>query len=145
MERVLQHVPDPASLVLEAARCLQPGGLLTLFEPDWRAFRVESDVTAPEAGWLAGAQHPAVGADLWWLTEQAGCEVMDRVEELSVWRSLRLVGQLAGLAVAVESAVKAGRVRPEEAERWLAHQREREAEGRFRATLPKILIVAQKR
>jgi SAM-dependent methyltransferase len=30
MERVLQHVPDPASLVLEAVRCLQPGGQFTL-------------------------------------------------------------------------------------------------------------------
>src|SRR5947207_13871627 len=34
IERVLMHVADPAAVIAEVVRCVEPGGLLTIFEPD---------------------------------------------------------------------------------------------------------------
>ena len=83
IERVLQHVVDPARLLLEARRCVRSGGLLTIFEPDWGTMRVESEHFDADARWLANVRHPEIGANLPELVEQAGADVMDVVEEHS--------------------------------------------------------------
>ena len=144
LERVLLHVEDPPTVVREAVRCLAPGGLLTMFEPDWDGIRVESDVLDERVTWLSGARSPGVGGALWKLAEEHGCDVVDRVEELSVWTFETLERVVGGLDDAIPRAVAAGRINDRDAEVWLAEQRQREAAGRFRATMPKVLIVAQK-
>ena len=143
IERVLQHVLDPALVLAEAVRVLSPGGLLTVFEPDWSRLRCRSRTGESDASWLTGVPSPGVGGQLWELIEQAGCVVADRVEELSVWRSLATVDRVLGPG-AVERAVAAGRIGPEAATRWLAEQREMEEAGEVFGTVPKVLIVAQK-
>ncbi|HEY5250014.1 MAG TPA: methyltransferase domain-containing protein [Acidimicrobiales bacterium] len=145
MERVLMHVVQPSGVLAEAVRCLRPAGLITVFEPDWSRFRVTSDVLPHHAGWISSASHPDVGHRLWRLLENAGCDVLDRIEELSVWRSLRTLERVTGFPAAVENAVAAGRVDGTKAEEWIQEQIEREASGSFHAALPKVLMVAAKR
>jgi ubiquinone/menaquinone biosynthesis C-methylase UbiE len=41
IERVLMHVAEPAVVVAETLRCLEPGGLVTVFEPDWQSLVVK--------------------------------------------------------------------------------------------------------
>ena len=144
IERVLQHVLDPSAVLGEAVRCLRHGGLITVYEPDWDSFRVAGDLGEKIVGWLNGARHPGVGGLLWSLVEEAGCEVLDRVEELSVWRSLAVLDRVIGLEASIARAVGAGRISEEEADRWVAAQRERDARGEFRSTIPKVLVVARK-
>jgi len=144
IERVLQHVLDPSAVLAEAVRCLRPGGLITVFEPDWDSFRVAGEVGDNVVGWLNGARHPGVGGLLWTLVEEAGCEVLDRVEELSVWRSLAVLDRVIGLEASIARAVRARRISQEEADRWVAAQRERDARGEFRSRIPKVLVVARK-
>jgi hypothetical protein len=81
---------------------------------------------------------------LWSLIEEAGCEVLDRVEELSVWRSLAVLDRVIGLEASIARAVGAGRISEEESDRWVAAQRQRDARGEFRSTIPKVLVVARK-
>ena len=145
MERVLMHVDDPIVVLAEVLRCLQRGGLVTVFEPDWSAFRVKSEVLSDRVGWLSAAKHPDIGAKLWELMDELGCDVLDRVEELSVWRSLGTLKRVAGFPLAVERAVAAGRIRRADADRWIDEQLRREAAGEFFALMPKILVVATKR
>lgn len=144
IERVLMHVVNPLAILTEVVRCLEPNGLLTAFEPDWSRLEIESEILAGPAGWISGVVHPDIGGRLWHLVEQAGCAVLDRVEELSVWNALPTVSGIAGLPRAVERAVLQGSLEPTLAEQWLNEQTERHAKGEFRATMPKVLIVAEK-
>jgi SAM-dependent methyltransferase len=145
IERVLIHVVDPAAVVAEIVRCLKPGALLTAFEPAWDAFKVRGEDGDEPCGWITGVRHPGVGSELWTLLEAANCDVLDRVEELSVWRSLDTVDRVTNLESSVERAVAAQRISKESADEWVTRQRERTVHGSFRATMPKILIVARKR
>jgi SAM-dependent methyltransferase len=145
IERVLMHVADPAAFLAETLRCVRPGALLTVYEPDWGSFRVRTDDGDESASWLSGARNPAVGSELWDLVEAAGCIVHDRVEELSVWRSLTVLEYIASLEVSVERSIATGRIGETDARRWLDQQHAREANGEFYSTIAKILIVASKR
>jgi ubiquinone/menaquinone biosynthesis C-methylase UbiE len=144
IERVLIHVVDPAVVVAEIVRCLKPGALLTAFEPAWDGFKVHGDDGDELCGWITGVRHPGIGSDLWALLESAHCDVLDRVEELSVWRSLDTVDRVTNLETSVERAVAAQRISKQDADEWVAQQRSRTALGTFRATMPKVLIVARK-
>jgi len=144
VERVLMHVDDPVAVLAEVVRCLTPGALITVFEPDWSRFEVVSDVLPHAAAWISSARHPGVGGQLWPLLEQAGCEVLDRVEELSVWRSLGTLEAVAGFPDSVARAVERGRLADAQAQDWIDEQRRRDADGQFLARIPKILVVAVK-
>lgn len=143
VDRVLQHVFRPEAILVEAVRVLRPGGLLTAFEPDWSRLRCRTESGESEVSWLSGVANPGIGGQLWELAEQAGCVVLDRVEELSVWQSLAAVDRVLGTG-ALDRAVAGGRITAEGAKAWLAEQRQREAAGMAFGTLPKVLIVAQK-
>ena len=145
IERVLMHVEDPALVVSEAVRCVEAGGLVTVFEPDWSGLRVRGSDGDRLVGWLGGMRHPGIGARLWSLLEASGCDVLDQVVEHSVWRSLVDPDRIIVLPLAVERAVAAGRVAAAEAEAWLAEQRAREGAGEFLAVMPKVLVVARTR
>ena len=145
VERVLMHVVDPAAVLVELVRCLCRGALLTIFEPDWGGFTVRSGSGEERCAWVCAARHPDVGGALWGLVEAAGCVVVDRVEELSVWRSLDVLDGTVGLDRSIATAVQHGRVSHQVAERWLNEQRGREELGTFHATMPKVLLVAQRR
>jgi SAM-dependent methyltransferase len=145
IDRVLMHVEHPQVLLGEALRCVGTDGLLTVFEPDWGRLQVESTVLPSNVSWMANARHPAVGGQLWQLVEDAGGEVLDRVEELSVWRSLRVLEVVARFPDSVERAVAAGYLTAKQGRSWVMEQQARDAAGIFRATMPKVLVVASKR
>jgi SAM-dependent methyltransferase len=145
IERVLMHVDAPEAVLDEAVRCVTSGGLITVYEPNWAGLRVRSEVLPEPAGWLSSAKHPDIGARLWELLENAGCDVADRVEELSAWRSLATLERVAGFPDAVDRAVNAGRVERAGARRWVREQRQRDARGQFFALMPKIQVIATRR
>lgn len=144
IERVLIHVPDPSAVLGEVVRCLRPGALLTVFEPDWNRFRVRDDAHGGAAAWIAPVAQPGVGGALWSLIEDTGCVVLDCVEELSVWRDFATLKVVIDLPAAINHAVTAGRVHEEEARRWMERQEARDRRGEFYSTIPKVLIVARK-
>jgi SAM-dependent methyltransferase len=144
IERVLMHVAEPTAVLREARRCVERDGLVTVLEPDHLRLEIASDVLPANAGWLSGVAHPGVGGELWPLIEEAGCQVLDRVEELSVWRSLATLEHVAGFPASVDRAVAAGRLGAAVARRWVEEQYRRDAEGRFEAKVPKVLIVARR-
>jgi SAM-dependent methyltransferase len=144
IERVLMHVVDPSVVLAEVVRCLRREALLTVFEPDWDRFTVRTDAGEERCGWVCAARHPGVGGVLWELLEAAGCVVLDRVEELSVWRSLAVLDGTVGLERSIAHVVQHERISRSAADRWLDEQRARDALGCFYATMPKVLFVARR-
>jgi SAM-dependent methyltransferase len=144
VERVLMHVTDPMKVLEEIVRCLCADALVTVFEPNWGDFRVRTEAGDERCSWICAARHPDVGSTLWELLERAGCVVLDRVEELSVWRSLAVLDGTVGLDRSIANAVEHRRVSETAARRWLDGQRARDAREEFYATMPKVLVVAQK-
>jgi SAM-dependent methyltransferase len=142
MERVLMHVDDPAAVVAEIVRCLRPGALLTAFEPDWEAFTVRGDHGDEPCGWISNVGHPGVGGRLWELLEGHECQVLDQVEELSVWRRLSVLDRVVGLDASVEAAVGGHRIDRVAAAAWLVEQRDRDERGSFLARMRKVQVVA---
>lgn len=143
VERVLMHVRDPRAVVKEIVRCVIPGSLITVFEPDWSTFVLHGPDGPEPSGWINSARHPAIGGQLEQLLEAEGCRVHDRVEERSVWRSLSdLRGAVVDLERAAAVAVTSGRATATGAEAWLATCQERDDAGTLRGTISKVLVVA---
>jgi ubiquinone/menaquinone biosynthesis C-methylase UbiE len=139
IERVLMHVADPAAVITEVVRCVQPQGLLTVFEPDWSSLVVNGSPVP--TGWVTTARQPAIGAQLGELLSAANCSVVDRVEERSWW-TFSDFERITNLNVSLDRAVASGHISAAEAQQWLADQRERAAAGDFRAEIAKSLWVA---
>ena len=66
IERVLQHVVSPATVVEEIARVVRPGRFLTTFDTDYSTYSAHTDDQAlaglPAA--VVRVRHPGVGGDL---------------------------------------------------------------------------------
>ena len=144
IERVLIHVADPIALLAEAARCLEPGALITVFEPDWSHFLVRDHDELVSAAWLAPVRHPDAGSCLWDWVSTSGFTVLDRIEELSVWRSLDTLNRVINLDQAISRAVDVGRVTAHAAAAWQTRQVENDASSEFISLMPKIQIVAER-
>lgn len=142
IERVLMHVNDPGVVLSEAVRCLQPGGLLTVFEPDWSSLTVNGAAAPTE--WVSAARHPAVGAAVGGLLVELGCSVRDRVEERSWW-TFSQFERITNLGASLDRVVTRGRATRREVDVWRREQERRDASGVFRAELVKILWVATTR
>jgi SAM-dependent methyltransferase len=139
IERVLMHVVEPAAVVAEVVRCVQPRGLLTVFEPDWSSLVVSG--SAVPTNWVSNARHPSIGSLIGDLLSAAGCSVVDRVEERSWW-SFRDFVRITRLEQSLERAVVAGVVPRATVQQWLTEQRRLADAGEFRAEIAKLLWVA---
>ena len=139
IERVLMHVADPAALVAEATRCVEPRGLLTIFEPDWSSLTIDG-VTLPTE-WVSVARHPAIGANVGDLLELAGCSVVDRVEERSWW-DFDTFARVTNVQQGLQRVVASGAIDSTTARAWLNEQRRRADADDFRAEFTKNLWVA---
>jgi SAM-dependent methyltransferase len=139
IERVLMHVPDPAAVVAEVVRCVQPGGLLTVFEPEWSSLTVNG--TPVPAGWLTIQRHPAIGSAVGELLTAAGCSLRDRVEERSWWTADEFA-TITRLDQSLDRVVATGVASRDEVRRWLDEHRRQAAADDFRAEIVKVLWVA---
>lgn len=140
MERVLMHVPDPAAVVTEVVRCIEPGGLVTLFEPDWASLTVCGSRVPVE--WFSVARHPAIGATAGMLAVSAGCSILDRVEERSWW-SFEDFMRITSAERSLAGAVARGLLSRHDGEAWLAGIRRAAEIGTFEAEMTKLLWVAK--
>lgn len=139
IERVLMHVPDPQAVIMEVVRCVQPAGLLTIFEPDWSSLTVNGSQVPTE--WVSIARHPAIGSSVGGLLAGANCSLLDRVEERSWW-NFDDFNRITNLQQSLDRAVAAGSAPKREIQHWLDEQRRRAAADNFRAEIAKILWVA---
>ena len=143
VERVLQHVTDPAAVLAEIVRVVRPGGFVAIFEPDHSTFRVDSDLVpnGMPLGRFLNVRHPTIGAGAAELLQTLGCSIVDVVTETSF--GYRLDALPFDALRLTEQGIDAGALQPELRNAWLEEQERRERAGTFRASWSKILTVGR--
>ena len=125
-DRVLQHVPEPASALAEARRVLRRGGTAVFAEPDWHTLVIDyPDVEASRAYTRYVTDHvvrnSALGRQLPRLAAGAGFTVAKVTPITAIWREVRSADQVLGLRRVTSRAVTAGYLTQDTAGRWLDH------------------------
>jgi ubiquinone/menaquinone biosynthesis C-methylase UbiE len=123
VDRVLQHLRDPAQAIAEARRVLRPGGLFGMAEPDWDSVAVaDEDIETSRrfADFLASrVRNATIGRELVRLCIQAGLKVRS-VEPIAVlFRDFDIADQILGLRRNAARAVLAGKLAETNAEAWI--------------------------
>lgn len=144
IDRVLQHIADPAPVVREMARVLQPGGVLVAYDNDWETLTVDSDNRVLTrtvlnawcdrfpSGWI-GRQMPA-------LFLQAGLRDVVALPKTLVIRELEVADRLYAFIANAGHLADSGIVGDEDAARWTDALRTADREGRFFSSLTGFLV-----
>lgn len=139
VERVLQHVADPARVIGELSRVIRPGGTLAVMEPDWASFTIASelpqatDAIVREIG--ATIAQRDVGRHLRRLLIAAGFVDVRYEVDLAVYTSVDDLSTIISVERAAGRAVARGAITREQADGWLSEQKRFSADGGFVATL----------
>ncbi len=124
VDRVLQHLADPAGAIRDLRRVLRPHGLLGMAEPDWDTLAVaHPDVPTSRAfaRFVAGrVRNPTIGRQLAWLATEAGAEVRSVTPVAVAFAEFDVADQILGLRRNAARMVEAGEFTRADAERWLA-------------------------
>jgi ubiquinone/menaquinone biosynthesis C-methylase UbiE len=123
VDRVLQHVADPARAVRDVRRVLRPGGLFGMAETDWDTLAIADEDLATSrrfSQFVANqVRNPTVGRELVRLCVEAGFGIRS-VEPIAVlFRDFEVADQILGLRRNAARAVLAGRMSEPDAAPWL--------------------------
>ena len=143
VDRVLQHVADPAKAVQEVRRALRSGGLFGMAEPDWDTLAVADEDLATSRQFTRfvanQVRNPTIGRDLSRLCRNAGFGIRS-VEPVAVlFRDFDVADQILGLRRNTARAVLAGSMSEADAEPWL----QRLAQGPVIAGFTFYLVIAE--
>lgn len=143
VDRVLQHVADPAEAVREVRRVLRPGGLFGMAEPDWDTLAVadqDLDTSRQFARFVVGqVRNATIGRELFRLCLQAGLRIRSVDPVAVLFRDFGMADQILGLRRNAARAVQAGKMSEGGAEPWL----ERLARGSVVAGFTFYLVVVE--
>lgn len=147
VDRVLQHLDEPAAAVAQLAWVVRAGGRIVLLEPDWESLTVggvDALITRAVVGHIADHQHRSgkVGRDLAVMLSDAGCHDI-RVEVSALMLpDLGTMDYLTSLGAALREVVAVGLVAEEAAAAWWARLEQHDAEKCFFGVMTGTIAVA---
>jgi ubiquinone/menaquinone biosynthesis C-methylase UbiE len=123
VDRVLQHVENPAKAIAEARRVLRPGGVFCMAEPDWDTLAVadeDVEVSRRFARFVAGrVRNMTIGRQLVHLSSRAGFQIRSVDAIAVVFRDYEAADQILGLRRNSARAVQAGELAEADVQVWL--------------------------
>ncbi|SCL27808.1 Methyltransferase domain-containing protein [Micromonospora pallida] len=123
VDRVLQHLSDPARVFAEARRALRPGGFFGMAEPDWDTLAVADEDVATSrrfARFTAGrVRNATIGRQLVGLATRAGFRVRSVDPMAVLFRDFDTADQILGLRRNTARAVQAGELAETDGRAWL--------------------------
>ena len=144
IDRVLQHIADPAPVVREMARVLRPGGRLVAYDNDWETLTVD----APDRvltrtvlnAWCDLFPSGWIGRRLVPLFLEAGLRDVVASPTTLVLRDLDMADRLYCFFATVGRLAEAAVVGREAADRWSEGLRAADREGRFFSSYTGFLV-----
>jgi ubiquinone/menaquinone biosynthesis C-methylase UbiE len=126
IDRVLQHVSSPATVIGEAARTLRSGGRIVCVEPDWATVVIDHpDIAACTAYTRFNVEHTVphatVGRALPRLLCEAGLTLDAITPATAIFTDATEADQILTIRSVTERAVAAGYLTSEQGQSWLQH------------------------
>ena len=144
IDRMLQHVTSPATVIGEAARVLRDAGRVVCVEPDWATLIIDHpDVAAGRAYTNYNVEHTArnatVGRALPRLLRDAGLSLDSIIPATVVFTDTAEAENVLTIRSVTEGAVVAGHLSSDQGRSWLQHL---DAEPFF-ASITLFVVTAQ--
>lgn len=86
IDRTLQHVENPQTVINEVYRALKPGGWMVSAEPDWSTFVISPDEKNISEIVTKRVRHPRIGQQLHSMYEAAGFSNIQLTEHLGIFK-----------------------------------------------------------
>lgn len=148
IDRVLQCLPDPETVMPELKRVLSPGGLLLAYDNDWGSFSIASqykDVTRTiERLWCDSCPSGWIGRDLTMHFISNGLDNLQVVPKASVNRDFELANGVFDLQGIVEKAIALNEITAEEGRLWLEEMNSRNQVGAFFLGMTSYTVVGER-
>ena len=144
VDRVLQHIADPAPAVREMTRVLRPGGVLVAYDNDWETLTVDSPdrvlTRTVLNAWCDRFPSGWIGRRLVPLFLQAGLREVVASPQTLVLRELAVADRLYCFFATAGRLAEAGVVGREDAGRWSDGLHAADGEGRFFSSYTGFLV-----
>ncbi len=144
IDRVLQHIADPATAINEMVRVLRPGGTLVAFDSDWETLTIDSTHRALTRtilnAWCDRFPSGWIGRAMAALFLDAGLVDVEVHPKTLVSRDLDVADRVFSFFATADGLVAAGIIDPDDADRWRAELRAADAAGRFFASYTGFLV-----
>lgn len=143
VDRMLQHVRDPALVIAELRRVARPRALIALAEPDWATLAGAADDLGASADFTRYTcsqvvRNASIGRQLARMVSAAGFTVRS-LQPLTPAVDFEYADRVLGLARNSRRAVDAGYIEHGRAQRWLSSL----ARGPFLATFVFFTVLAE--
>ncbi|OBF29294.1 hypothetical protein A5724_25350 [Mycobacterium sp. ACS1612] len=144
IDRVLQHIADPAPAIGEMVRVLRPGGVLVAYDNDWETLTVDSADRATTRTilneWCDRFPSGWIGRKLVPLFLDAGLTDVVAHPKTLVLRELELADQLYLFFSTANRLVAGGLLDRADVQRWSDSLRTADADGRFFSSYTGFLV-----
>jgi ubiquinone/menaquinone biosynthesis C-methylase UbiE len=144
IDRVLQHISEPAAAIGEMARVLRPGGTLVAFDNDWETLTVDS-TDRPLTRTILNAwcdRFPSgwIGRRMAGLFLEAGLDAVHVHPKTLTSNDLDVADRVFSFFATADGLVDAGTISLEDADRWKDELRTADAAGRFFTSYTGFLV-----
>ena len=151
-ERTLQWLTDPQAAVLEMARTLRAGGVISLIDSDWSTFALDVDDDdlarrVREAMHTERGRPSNIGRRLPQLVRAAGFEVLAETTATQTWKGWNPDASPApdgcfSMSSLADDLVDAGQLQPSDRDRFVSTVHQAARDARFSMALTMFAVVA---
>ena len=144
IDRVLQHIADPAAAIGEMTRVLRPGGVLVAFDSDWETLTVDSPdrplTRAILNAWCDRFPAGWIGRRMRAMFLDAGLADVETHPKTLVCTDLGIADRVFSFFATADGLVNAGTVSGDDVDRWRRALRDSDAAGRFFTSYTGFLV-----